>query len=251
MLRKVTQLQRCTLRAMDGEIGTVEQLYFDDETWTIRYLVVNTGSWLAGRLVLISPIAVGQTDWEAKQLEVALTKKEVEGSPEINTDKPISRQHEAALWASMSYSAGLPTLGSVAAGASASSADTESADSHLRSTKEVTGYFIEATDGEIGHVENFMVDLHTWTIQYLEVNTRNWWPGKKVLISPRWIERVSWVDANVYVNLSRDAIKNGPEYMDSMPVTREYEHRLWDHYKRAAAFRSAAEQPYRPTVRQD
>ncbi len=266
MLRRVTQLQGYTLRATDGEIGTVDQLYFDDETWAIRYLVVNTGSWLAGRRVLISPIAVGQTDWESQQLEVGLTKQQVEGSPDIITDKPVSRQHEAQymeyygyplywggpyLWGAMSYPAGLATLGSVAVGASVSREDTESADSHLRSTKEVTGYYIEATDGGIGHVENFIVDLHTWAIQYLKVNTRNWWPGKKVLISPRWIERVSWMDATVYVDLSQESIKNGPEYIESMPVSPEYEHKLWDHYKRAADWRPGAEQPYRPTLRQD
>ena len=103
-------------------------------------------------------------------------------------------------------------------------AGTESADSHLRSTKEVTGYHIEATDGEIGHVEDFIVDHHIWAIQYIEVNTRNWWPGKKVLMSPHWIERVSWTDSKIYVDLSRETIKNRPEYVD--PVTREYEHRL-------------------------
>ncbi len=208
MLEKITHLQGYMLRAMDGEIGKVDQFYFDDETWTIRYLVVNTGSWLAGRLVLISPIAVGQTDWESQQLEVVLTKKQIEGSPDITMHKPVFRQHEAAflgyygypmywggpyLWGSMSYPAGLATLGSVAAEASACRADTESTDSHLRSTKEVTGYYIEATDGGIGHVENFIVDLHTWAIQYLAVNTRNWWSGEKVLISPH-LDRMRELD---------------------------------------------------------
>jgi hypothetical protein len=100
-------------------------------------------------------------------------------------------------------------------------------------------------------VENFIVDDHTWAIQYIEVNTRNWWPGKKVLISPHWIERVSWEDSKVYVDLSREAIKNGPEYIESMSVTREYEHRLWDHYKRSGYWLQGAEQPYRHTVSKD
>ncbi len=128
MLASVTDLQGFTLRAMDGEIGKVDRFYFDDETWAIRYLVVNTGSWLAGRLVLISPFAVGQTDWESKQLEVALTKKQVEGSPDIDTHKPVSRQHEAEylgyygypfywegpyLWGSMTGPAGLAVQSSV------------------------------------------------------------------------------------------------------------------------------------------
>ena len=261
MLASVTDLQGFTLRAMDGEIGKVNQFYFDDKTWAIRYLVVNTGSWLAGRLVLISPIAVGQTDWESKQLEVVLTKKQVEGSPDIDTHKPVSRQHEAEYlgyygypfyWEGLDFGgaifdpAGLPIQRSAAAEALAPRAVTESADSHLRSTKEVTGYHIEATDGEIGHVENFIVDHRTWAIQYLVVSTRNWWPGKKVLMSPHWIERVSWTDSKVYVDLSRKAIKNGPEYNDSMPVTREYEHRLYNHYKRSAYWLQGVERRIAP-----
>lgn len=259
MLRSVTHLQGFTLRATDGEIGKVEQFYFDDETWVIRYLVVNTGSWLTGRLVLISPIAVGRTDWESKQIEVVLTKKQVEGSPDINTHKPVSRQHEAEyfgyygypfywegpyLWGSMTDPAGLALQRAVVAEASASRAEKEPADSHLRSTKEVTGYHIEATNGEIGHVENFLIDDHTWAIRYLEVNTRNWWPGKKVLISPHWIESVSWTDSKVCVDLSWETIKSGPEYMDSIPITRDYEHKLWDHYQRSAYWLREAEQPY-------
>jgi hypothetical protein len=109
----------------------------------------------------------------------------------------------------------------------------ESADSHLRSTDEVKGYHIEATDGEIGHVEDFIVDDGTWAIRYLEVDTRNWWPGKKVLVSPQWVDNVSWPDSKVYVGLSRETIQNSPEYIESMPVTREYEKRLYDHYGRS------------------
>ena len=98
--------------------------------------------------------------------------------------------------------------------------------------KAVTGYNIEATDGEIGHVDGFVVDDEAWAIRYIEVATRNWWPGKKVLVSPAWIERVSWADSKVYVGLSREAIKSAPEYVESMPITREYENRLYAHYGR-------------------
>ena len=107
-----------------------------------------------------------------------------------------------------------------------------STDSHLRSTEAVTGYNIEAGDVEIGHVDGFVVDDEAWAIRYLEVATRNWWPGKKVLLSPAWIERVSWTESKVYVHLSREAIKNGPEYIESRAITREYEGRLYAHYGR-------------------
>ena len=105
-------------------------------------------------------------------------------------------------------------------------------DSHLRSTKAVTGYHIEALDGELGHVDGFIVDDESWAIRYMEVATRNWWPGKKVLVSPAWIERVSWEDSKVYAGLTREAIKNAPEFVDFTPITRDYENRLYSHYGR-------------------
>jgi hypothetical protein len=108
----------------------------------------------------------------------------------------------------------------------------ESSDSHLRSTEAVTGYRIEADNGEIGHVDGFVVDDEAWAIRYIEVATRNWLPGKKVLVSPAWIERVSWTNSKVYVGLSSEAIKAAPEYVESMPVTREYENRIYFHYGR-------------------
>jgi hypothetical protein len=117
----------------------------------------------------------------------------------------------------------------------------ESTDSHLRSSEAVTGYHIEAVDGEIGHVAGFVVDEEAWAIRYVEVSTRNWWPGKKVLVSPAWIERVSWSDSKVYAGLSREAIKSGPEYDESTPVTREYEDRLYLHYGRPPYWQHEAE----------
>jgi hypothetical protein len=235
------------IRAVDGEIGTVADIYFDDETWAIRYLVVETGGWLRGRQVLISPISVVRTDWTEKQLDVALTKSQVENSPAIDTHNPVSRQHEAAflgyygypyywggpyLWGPAFYPAALADRTKVSAGAIANKVRRESQDSHLRSTEAVTGYNIEASDGEIGHVDGFIVDDEAWAIRYIEVATRNWLPGKKVLVSPAWIERVSWADAKVYMALSREAIQDAPEYIESRPVTREYESRLYFHYGR-------------------
>lgn len=108
-----------------------------------------------------------------------------------------------------------------------------SGDSHLRSTKEVTSYYIEASDGDIGHVEDFLIEDESWTIRYIVVDTRNWWPGKKVLVSPEWIEQVSWTDSRVRVDVSRDTIKNCPEYDPSTPLSRDYENRLYRHYGRS------------------
>jgi len=236
-----------TIRATDGELGTVDDLYFDDETWGIRYLVVDTGGWLGGRRVLISPMSVIHTDWMAKRLDVALTQKQVEHSPEVNTQQPVSRQHEAAflgyygypyywggpyMWGPAFYPVGLAGSANVTAEITADNIGRESADSHLRSTEAVTGYRIEATDGEIGHVDGFVMDDEAWAIRYIEVATRNWWPGRKVLVSPDWVKQVSWTDSRVLVGLTRDAIKDGPEYTDATPITREYENRLHLHYGR-------------------
>jgi hypothetical protein len=260
MLRNVTQLKGFAIRARDGEIGTLDHFYFDDETWAIRYLVVNAGDGLGGRRVLVSPIALRQAEWQSKRLDVALTKKQIEDSPPMDTHKPVSRQHEALylgyygypyywggpnLWGLASYPAGLTVEREAVTETEAlqARAGKESADSHLRSTEEVTGYHIEAEDGPIGHVKDFLVDDETWAIRYLEVDTRNWWPGKKVLVSPQWIDNVSWPDSKVYVDLTRETIKNAPEWLESMTVTREYENRLYDYYDRSPYWAPESEQP--------
>jgi hypothetical protein len=247
MLTNVTFLKGLVIQATDGELGTVDQFYFDDETWAIRYLTVETGGWFDGREVLISPFFVVRADWQAKRLDVALTKKQVEKSPDINTHQPVSRQQEAAylgyygypfywggpyLWGPAYYPGFLALPEATSTEAMADKIRGESTDSHLRSTGAVTGYHVEATDGEIGHVSGFVIDDEAWAIRYVEVETRNWLPGKKVLVSPAWIERVSWADSKIYAGLSREAIKNAPEYLLSRPLTREYENRLHDHYGR-------------------
>ena len=256
MLTNTTHLKGFVIRATDGELGAVEQVYFDDETWAIRYLTVETGGWLGGRQVLISPISVIHADWQAKRLDVALKKEQVEKSPDINTHKPVSRRHEAAylgyygypyywggpyLWGTALYPAGLAIPTTASREAMADRIRGESTDSHLRSSEAVTGYHIEAADGEVGHVDGFLIDDEAWAIRYIEVATRNWWPGKKVLVSPAWIERVSWTDSKVYVGLTRETIKNGPEYADSVPITREYENRLYLHYGRPPYWLQEAE----------
>jgi len=177
MLSNTKDLKGLVVRATDGEIGTIDQFYFDDETWVIRYLTVETGGWLEDRKVLISPISVAHTDWQYKQLDVALTKKQVENSPDIDTHRPISRQAEAGYLEYYGYpyywgfypSAVAPTAAS--ADSPADGIQRQSPDTHLRSTDAITGYRVEAVDGEIGHVEGFVVDDEGWAIRYIEVAT--------------------------------------------------------------------------------
>ena len=247
MLTNTTNLKGLVIRATDGEIGTVDQLYFDDESWAIRYLTVKTGSWLEDREVLISPFSVTGVDWPARRLDVELTKKQVKDSPSIDTQRPVSRQYETEylgyygyplywggplMWGPGSYPHGLTNRIPTPKEVLAEDVHLASMDSHLRSTGAVTGYHIVAMDGEIGHVAGFFMDDESWAIRYIEVATRNWWPGKKVLFSPAWIQKVSWVDSKVDVGLYRDAIQTAPLFVDSVRLTREYEDRLHSHYGR-------------------
>lgn len=246
MLHNSKQLKGFTIRAKDGDVGKVDEFYFDDETWTIRYFVVEAGGWLGGRLVLISPLSIVDSDWDDKRFDVALTKAQIEKSPDIDTHRPVSRQHEAeymgyygyapywgglSLWGPGFYpGALLPPPISPPMPATTATTATDAADSHLRSSAEVGSYRVEAVDGEIGHVAGFMIEGETWGIRYIEVATRNWLPGKKVLVSPAWIERVSWEDGSVYAALSKQAIQDAPEYAETMGVNREYEAALFRHY---------------------
>jgi hypothetical protein len=258
MLMNATTLKGLVIRATDGDIGTVDEPYFDDETWAIRYFTVDTGSWLGGRRVLISPMSVLRADWQAKRLDVALTKEQVENSPRIDTQLPVSRQHEAEylgyygypnywdgpyLWGPSYYPVGLAVPIPVSMEPAVDRIPEESSDSHLRSANAVTGYSIDAADGEIGHVCGFVVDDEAWAIRYIEVATRNWWPGKKVLFSPAWVESVSWPDAKVHVALTRDAIQKAPAYDESMPIVREYENLLYVHYGQPPYWLNKAEHP--------
>ena len=258
MLRSMNELEECAIRATDGIIGQVKDLYFDDKAWVIRYLVVDTGSWLSSRKVLISPIAIGHPDWTEKVLPVSITKQQVKDSPGIDTDKPVSRQHEmtymgyygypyywggAGLWGGGAYP-GMLMTGYSAFGAispalrpeaqeayvRAEAARHQNDDPHLRSSKAVKDYHIHASDGDIGHVQGLLVDEETWAIRYIIVDTSNWWLGHQVLIAPQWIQGVSWSDAKVSVKLTRQAVKDAPPYDPAVQLDRRQEIGIHKHY---------------------
>jgi PRC-barrel domain protein len=247
MLNKANTLQTYTLQSLDGAIGEVKDFYFDDCHWTVRYLVAETGNWLTGRQVLISPHALRAVNKKEQKIVVELTKKQIEDSPSLNTDKPVSRQFEDSyhryygwplyywggpfMWGPSRYPEGNLVVDH-------HNKEPESAqgkkswDPHLRSTGDVHGYHVQATDGEIGHLEDFIIDDKTWAIRYLIIDTRNWLPGKRILISPKWIERVSWSESKVFVNVTREVIKHAPAYTDQSLLTRDYETSLHQHYDR-------------------
>lgn len=271
MLRPSKDLQDLAIVARDDvnhdAIGDVKDLFFDDEAWAIRYLVVDTGSWLFSRKVLISPIAAGKPDWTAKRLPVSLTREQIKNSPDIDTDMPVTRQHETDYLDYYSYpyywggtgllwgQSGSPMLlppgdtgyGSAPAAraeADAAQARTEARQSHqdlhLRSCQAVVGYAIEASDGEIGHVQGLLVDEDSWAIRYLVVSTGNWWKGHEVLVAPQWIQRVSWAERSVAVDLTREALKQAPWYDPASPLSREMEAAVFKHHGRAGYWPGAA-----------
>jgi hypothetical protein len=241
MLIKAKTLQGYKLDSLDGEIGKVREFYFDDKHWTIRYLVADTGSWLTGRKVLISPYALTGVIKEQQDIAVSLTRKQIENSPPLESDKPVSQQFEEVFngyYGWPMYSDGPfmwgpdPSIVRDPARRTVSDKEKTAWDPHLRSTREVSGYHIRATDGDIGHVVDFVIDDETWAIRYLIVGTENWWPGNNVLVSPRWIEQVSWEESKVFIDLSRESIRQSPEYTEDFLLTRDYETGLHRHYKR-------------------
>lgn len=241
MLSKVKTIKGFKLDGFDGEIGKVREFYFDDRHWTIRYLVADTGNWLTGRQVLISPHALVAVNKKEQHIEINLTKQQIEDSPSLNSDQPVSRQFEEAYyeyyewpmyWGGPYMWGANPYIERDRGKCKKSTQGEKAWDPHLRSTHEVNGYHIQATDGEIGHVEDFIIDDETWAIRYLVIDTRNWWPGKNVLVSPKWIERVSWSESKVFINLSRESISQSPEYTEESLLTRDYETRLHRHYDR-------------------
>lgn len=244
MLRSIKSLFNYSIEARDGDIGKVINFYFDDELWIIRYLVVDTGGWLSGKKVLISPEAFyGEPDWVKREFPVNLTKEMVEHSPGVDSEKPVSREMEIELlkyfnwpaywqWQSSPMEPTPMAIGPRPGKRPTRREEDVASESHLRSIKEVNKYYIEAKDGDIGHVEDFIVDDNLWNIRYMVVDTRNWLPGRKVLIAPYWIQDVKWVDTKVSVDLTQEEIKNSPPYDPEMPVNREYEEILYDYYGR-------------------
>ncbi len=249
MLHEGNQLKKLDIQATDGSIGTVHDLFFDDEKWTARYLVVDTMKWLPGRKVLIPPMSIQNVNVLENKVQLGLTKEDIKNSPEIDADKPVSKQKEIEIGSYYGYPPYRSFVGAEVGGqvlaprqlvdnsddkkVHSNHDEIERADEpNLRSMKEVTGYHIHAIDGDIGHVEDFIICPTTWTVRYMVVDTKNWWPGKKVLVSPDWIKDVRWGDKKVYVDLTVDMIENGPDYDKEKHINREFEEELYDKYNK-------------------
>lgn len=250
MQRSIKSLAGYGLKETNGEIGKVDEFYFDDQSWTIRYLIVKTGSWLTEKKVLISPSALLQPDWENEEFPVNLTKDQIKNSPDIDTDKPVYRQQEEELhtyyswpgyWGVEPFEHGAGLFGAMPGDLYASEivetdnpVDDSQNDLHLRSTKQVTGYGIHAIDGEIGSVVDYIIDDTTWKIKFLVVKTGSWLDSRKVLLATQWIKEVNWDNSVVIVDTTTEAVKGSPEFDASQPVNDAYEHNLYDYYGRRA-----------------
>lgn len=252
MLKSIQKLSGFRIIAANEKVGTVEDIYFDDAKWVVRYLVVNTGGWLGRRKVLVSPYAVQSIDWHTNSIYVNLSLAQIESSPGIDTAKPVSRQQEAAyhryydyppywqsrmLWASgaMPVLAPPDTRLREEEEEARRQADMRlaAADHHLRCSSVVLDYRIEATDDAIGHVADFLFDEATWAIRYLMIDTSHWLRGRYVLISPRWIRAINWTERTLTVALTREEVEQSPEYDPQYTPTREYEGAMYRHYLRS------------------
>lgn len=241
MLRSMKALLGYTAEAMDETVGSVHDFYFDDERWALRYAVIDTGTFLPGRKVLISPAGLGTANWAAQTLRVNHTAKQVKESPSVDTSKPVSRQEEQALhrhyqWMPYWVAYGGPTHPLVMPveqpDLSEAPLEEERGDPHLRSLNEVLGYTVSALDDRIGHVDDFIVETGDWTLRMFVVDTARWLPGKRVLLATDWIKNFNWHESAVAVDLRKDAIEGAPLYDPSAPVNEEVEVALYDYYGR-------------------
>ena len=248
MLLAGSALKGYAIEASDGRVGTVTDLLFDDSSWKIRWIVVNTGTWLAARKVLVHPSAVTRPDHERQELSVALSRHQIEESPSIFQDQPVSRQIENSLydhfgwdprWGGANFGGGgiasplsaPPYFGtSVLREHENPGLIDDEGDPHLRSIAEVIGYHILAGDGEAGHIENLLIEDTTWDIRYLIVDTSNWWLGKHVLISPYAVSKISYTDRQIVIDVDRDKIKSSPPWDPIAMIDTYYEKRLHRHY---------------------
>lgn len=241
MLKNAAAINGYAIVASDGRLGSVSDFLFDDTNWLVRWLVVDTGDWLAGRKVLLPPSVLGRLDPEARDVSVRLTMRQVQDGPDIDTDQSVSRQMETHIYDHFGWNpywgtgfspggdgdvpnalAPSPSHGEWRPDQNDEFDPQGAGDQHLRSAKAVTGYHILASDGEIGHVADFLIEDIDWSIRDLVVDTANWWSGTKVLISPGAIRKIDWASNEVTLDIDRQRIMEAPPYDASAPLDRVY-----------------------------
>lgn len=247
MLWNASAINDYTIEATDGAIGTISDFLFDDAGWSVPWVVVDTGNWLAGRKVILPTSAFGHPDPDKQAFAVNLTRQQVDASPVIGSEHGLSRQAETSIYDhyglspywSGSYLGGyrgpfgstpFPVAGTEEQNREIADAEHDRYNPSLRSFKLVTGYHVESRDGDIGHVEDFLVEDADWSIHFLVIDTRNWWPGKRVLISPRSVLEIDWQTRMMTLDVDRQKVKDGPAYDPSTVLDKTFEQHLHRHY---------------------
>jgi uncharacterized protein YrrD len=250
MLRSIKDLEKCTIGATDGAIGNVQDLFFDDHHWVIRYLVVKAGDWFLSRKVLISPWSILDGASAVDVVPTSLTREQIKNSPSVDTDQPVSRRYEktyynyygypyywggGGLWGGYSYPMMMmPSLSQKSGEQEMAREQRDQQGQHLRSCNAVSGYRLHASDGEIGHVSGYLIDEKSWAIRFLIVETSHWWSGHQVLVASEWITNVDWAGSSVTTDLSRQAVKDSPPYDPQRLPDVAGEQSLYNHYRRSA-----------------
>ena len=189
MLRRLRDYETFEVWSRDGRnLGRVEDFYFDEDRWTVRYIVVKTGDWLTGYSVLLSPMTIDRLRWDDARIDFRLSADQIKSAPSPHAPG--------------------------------------------RSVDEVTGYHIHAVDGDIGHIDDFMIDDRSWTIRYLMIDTSNWIGGRTVLVAPEWASRIDWTKKEIYVDVTREDVEQSPEYDPSADIDGRYEERLAESFRR-------------------
>ncbi len=252
MLRRIEHLYGYTVRATDGDIGKVRDAYFDDKRWVVRYLKVDTSLWQRGPRILISPAALVSPDWENKVLLLSLTREQIASSPQIDTERPITREEQAKLhehygwsayWQKESSTSGpgvIPFSGrlvdshQVQEAVAPITADEQlsQGEAKLLSVGEVTGYNVFAQDSQVGILQGFLADDADWAIRYLVVDTKDWLSSGQILISTQWVTQIGWPGPRVHVDVGQESVRASPEYDENVVINREYETALYKNYDR-------------------
>ena len=202
MLLNLKSLFGVSILAKDGNIGHLHDVLFHDQSWVVRYFVVETGNQFSGRRVLLSPFSFLKPEWEKRILPVDLTIEEVRQSPDVDTDLPVYRQQEIA----MTRHYGWPAYWTMEASRLAGEKSESEGDPNLRSANEILTYKVKTSDGDLGSMDDLVVEDANWFIRFLVLSAGGWFEGQKLLVATRWVGSVSWANKEVIVPHSRDSI---------------------------------------------
>jgi hypothetical protein len=249
MLRSVMDLFRYYIANKTQRYGKVKDIYFDDAWWKIRYFIVDTTKWLPGKKVLISPDVMKEPVQAQLLIPTILTEEQIKNSPPMEEEQTISRTNEAHLAHYYGWNPwwliGAGTLEGVPPMLPGKmdllergdkqkeliASEEKKEETNLRSMKEIKGYDIQPADGESGRLDDFIVETDDWRLRYFVFDTAyHLLQGKKVLISCDWIERINWMERTIYIDLTQEQIKNGPEFDPNTPINRKVETIIYDYY---------------------